>query len=45
MVRRFVYQGLWETVKECSINGAPLSFCLWELCEGNLEGGLLDWEL
>jgi hypothetical protein len=31
----FVNRGLGETVKECSVNGV----CLWELCEGNLEGG------
>jgi len=38
-----------ETVKDCSINAASLSLslslCIWELCEGNLEGGLFYWEL
>ena len=27
--------------KECSVDGTSL----WELCEGNLEGGLLYWTL
>jgi len=28
-------------LKEGSVNGA---FCVWALCEGNLEGGFLYWE-
>jgi len=42
----FVCRLLRETVKECSINAASLflSLCLWELCEGKLEGGLFYWE-
>jgi hypothetical protein len=43
----FVYRGLWQTVKVTDKQSVSLSLSLslWELCEGNLEGGLLYWEL
>jgi hypothetical protein len=33
----------WQTVKV--IDKWSVSLSLWELCEGNLEGGLLYWQL
>jgi uncharacterized protein (UPF0179 family) len=39
---RFVYQGLGEAVKEHYVNEA---MSLWDLCEGNMKGGILYWDL
>jgi hypothetical protein len=38
----FVYRGLGERVKECSVNEASL---VWDLYEENLEGVIHYWEL
>jgi len=37
-----IYQGLWRRLKE-ALEVEHLSLSPWELCEGNLEGGLPCW--